>query len=1130
MSMGKSALTLLLLSVLLGVIEVSGYAYKFCDATCRPLTIANSYMAGTIPSNSKFIVVNRGGTAITSGGQYTPGETLSITPSAPTGYCIEVTAGTLSGSTSCSNTRMCYASGNAASTWTLPQTGNVQVNMAWTDGNQQSQVKIATSFTLTAPPAPPTPPPTQQPSVAPGQTAPPSHLPTAVPTFAPTFAPSEQTTSYAISFGMTLQGVSSADVAASQSAIVQVIASQLSVLNSQVAILSVSRRRLDKEAETEALAAATEARRDHSSLRLGLRKLHQLGQDALEALTQRRLAGTASVRFQVSGYSSQSAASAAVTSTSSWLTDTSGSGFAQTVQIAAPSLTISSTIVTSSTAQDNSLASSTASYQFSCSLSSRDTLYWTVSADQSYVTAFLLHKGGDSTKLDWVAMGLVDSGSTKMVNAAVPNKVYLYRPNIVASEYFYQIDDYSSSGIVSAANAARTTTHQGVTAVQSIDDYVTMQVEFNKASGVSGDVQLSLGQGNNNKLIYASGAVWPNIHEYAGFTTVSWADGVCKEVPKDTGYTNAIIWAVAGAVFLFNAKFSPFRNFLNDKVHALSSLKRLHPKILSGYIGNSAASWLMLDDNNAQTFTVPAVIALLGYLALNVIVYVKNVSAGLQFASGRVAVLNMWIALIPTSKNSTVLYFTGVPFERFVKFHRLVTKIGFFMMCVHLYYSRLQIISVTNSSNVFTWDSFGAFNVVPGHGAVAFICYVLMIAGSLKIIRDTKYEIFLVVHYMWIVAIAFNILHFKAGSVNQLGFIPGIVLQLVDKFYLVFAATRQAKLRGIAQSEGQVAKWEVDVVSLKVVMKENWSSLNYFGGWKWVAKLLSSYDPRPYILIDEEYDSFHGGIGQYYLVNVPSVSMLEWHPFSVSDIIENANPADASGEIGFHIKAMGPGTFTAALAAKAQNGPVHIDVRLRGPYGSLSINIFLYNHLVLIAGGIGITPMLPILDRIRYWCSDNKNNKVSHLRAVTIIWVARQDNKSLFQYMADRISAPAVRYAAESNSPISSTKNVVAPVSAKKNIFTDDSSTTQVKWNVKFFLTGKRGLKDANAFDSFQGKTHKYISSRPDVRAIVADAKGTSSDRCAVGALMCGPALMTADAATACADLGVDYHLETFGW
>jgi len=726
---------LLVLCLLLGIgVSVHGYNTYYCtDGTnpCdRPISVGApaSTMGGTIASTSNPIIVKRGTTPLVSGATYVPLETLTISATLGAGHAFEVTGGTLL-SGSCSLTRVCApngATGGTIRTWKLPASGSVTVKLVWTAGHQGSGLKVETPFILTAGgPAPaPTPP---------------------VPTATPTAAPTIQSNTFSLDYSLTLQGISSADVESNEAALAQVIATKIVVPINQVAILSVGRRRRTLLEEQGAEDAAAQ-----SLFTPGLRQVQQFGREVLDALTGRKLAGTAVVRFQISGFASSAAASTSQTTASAWFIDASAAGFATALKNAVPSLTVTSTAVTSSTVQDTSLSASTAAFKHSCSLSAVDTMYWTVASDSSYVTVFMLHKGAATTKLDWIAMGLVDPSNTKMVETANPNRVYLYRPNIVSSDYLHQIDGYSSGAVVPATNAARTSTHQGVTGVQSIDDYVTMQFEINKATGVSTDVQLNLGQGNNNKIIFATGAVWPSIHSAEGFATVSWTDGVCKEVAKVSSFPNTIIWILAALPFLFNAKFSPLRNMLNNDLHMFSSLKRLHPTILSRFIGDSAASWFMLDSNNAQTFTVPSVIIIALYLVVNVVVYVKNVPTGLQWATGKVAIMSMWIALIPTSKNSTVLYFFGVPFERSVKFHRLVTKVGFFFMCLHLYYAREQIISVTGTGDVFSFVEFGKDKVVPGHGAIAFVLYTLMVASAFKIVRDSKYEVFLIFHYLWV--------------------------------------------------------------------------------------------------------------------------------------------------------------------------------------------------------------------------------------------------------------------------------------------------------------------------------------------------------------------------------------------
>jgi predicted ferric reductase len=81
----------------------------------------------------------------------------------------------------------------------------------------------------------------------------------------------------------------------------------------------------------------------------------------------------------------------------------------------------------------------------------------------------------------------------------------------------------------------------------------------------------------------------------------------------------------------------------------------------------------------------------------------------------------------------------------------------------------------------------------------------------------------------------------------------------------------------------------------------------------------------------------------------PTPYTIEEHPFSFS------SSAEAEGRLEFGIKARGD--FTRNL----KNVPVGTDAYLDGPHGAFSIDLIPAAGYVLIAGGIGITPMLSIL-------------------------------------------------------------------------------------------------------------------------------------------------------------------------
>ena len=87
-------------------------------------------------------------------------------------------------------------------------------------------------------------------------------------------------------------------------------------------------------------------------------------------------------------------------------------------------------------------------------------------------------------------------------------------------------------------------------------------------------------------------------------------------------------------------------------------------------------------------------------------------------------------------------------------------------------------------------------------------------------------------------------------------------------------------------------------------------------------------------------------VGSYVFANFPAVSLLEWHPFTLS-----SGPNDDYIEL--HIKALGDHTnrLLELVRRKEQTW-----VRIDGPYGHVSVNYKRYPAVVLVGGGVGVTP------------------------------------------------------------------------------------------------------------------------------------------------------------------------------
>jgi len=93
--------------------------------------------------------------------------------------------------------------------------------------------------------------------------------------------------------------------------------------------------------------------------------------------------------------------------------------------------------------------------------------------------------------------------------------------------------------------------------------------------------------------------------------------------------------------------------------------------------------------------------------------------------------------------------------------------------------------------------------------------------------------------------------------------------------------------------------------------------------------------------------------GQYCFINIPELSNLQWHPFTI------ARKKD-DGSFCLMIKAMGAGTFTGQLAALVAAGRP-LSVSVDGPYG-IPVSLEEEGRAVFVAGGIGITPVLAIVE------------------------------------------------------------------------------------------------------------------------------------------------------------------------
>ena len=120
--------------------------------------------------------------------------------------------------------------------------------------------------------------------------------------------------------------------------------------------------------------------------------------------------------------------------------------------------------------------------------------------------------------------------------------------------------------------------------------------------------------------------------------------------------------------------------------------------------------------------------------------------------------------------------------------------------------------------------------------------------------------------------------------------------------------------------------------------------------------------------------------GEYVFINIPSISRFQWHPFTLTSCADESHHS-------VHIRVAGD--WTESLAQKLKNFNPADDMRIRvdGPYGTSSNAIMQEKAVMLVAGGIGVTPFASILKDI--WYAMNQNSSKLKLQKVFFVWICR---------------------------------------------------------------------------------------------------------------------------------------------
>ncbi|XP_055735580.1 NADPH oxidase 4 isoform X2 [Salvelinus fontinalis] len=388
-------------------------------------------------------------------------------------------------------------------------------------------------------------------------------------------------------------------------------------------------------------------------------------------------------------------------------------------------------------------------------------------------------------------------------------------------------------------------------------------------------------------------------------------------------------------------------------------------------------------------------------------------------ASAAVLNLNCSLVLLPMCR-SLLTYLRGTHTVTSRKARRLLDKSKTFhvacgvAICVFsVVHVSAHLVNVVNFSVRYS-EEFPSLNVaryrgedprliilttVPGiTGILLVLILFLMFTASSYCIRVSNYEIFWYTHNLFIVFYIILIVHVVGGA-----------LKYQTNFEAHPPGCLRANQTNPDKTEEEPGQAEGDVWSCR---EEARFQPNSPETWLWVSGPLCLYcaerlyryirsnspvtivavvrHPCDVIELRMLKKDFNAHPGQYIVLNCPSVSSFENHPFTLT-----ACPTEKKETLGIHLRVVGDWTerFTELLlldpGSESEILPMvqqrrYPKLYVDGPFGSSSQEVFNYEVSLCVAGGIGVTPFAcvlhALLDGWRHF----------RLRRLYFVWVCRE--------------------------------------------------------------------------------------------------------------------------------------------